>query len=146
MKKRIGMFLAATMAVIGAWAARETVGGYTWTYYINGGTTVIIGGKMGTAITPDPSESVTVPSVLGGKPVTSLGDWAFCGCSGLTSVTIPNSVTSIGREAFYGCSGLTNVTIPSSVTNIGSMAFVDTPFFNNQPDGLVVFGHVAYKM
>ena len=55
--------------------------------------------------------------------VTSIGGSAFEKCSGLTSITIPNSVTSIGQWAFYGCSGLTSVTIPNSVTSIGVGAF-----------------------
>ena len=55
--------------------------------------------------------------------VTSIGESAFYGCSGLTSVTIPASVTSIGYCAFYGCSGLTSVTIPDSVTSIHGSAF-----------------------
>ncbi len=58
-----------------------------------------------------------------GNSVTRIGKYAFYGCSGLTSVTIPNSVTSIGSSAFYGCSGLTSITIPNSVTSIGSVAF-----------------------
>ena len=55
--------------------------------------------------------------------VKSIGDWAFYGCSGLTSVAIPNSVTSIGVVAFSSCSSLTSVTIPNSVTSIGNSAF-----------------------
>ena len=55
--------------------------------------------------------------------VTSIGDYAFCGCSGLRSLNIPNSVTSIGVCAFRSCSGLTSVTIPNSVTSIGDYAF-----------------------
>ena len=54
---------------------------------------------------------------------TSIGGTAFSRCSGLTSITIPNSVTSIEESAFACCSGLTSVTIPNSVTSIGECAF-----------------------
>ncbi len=55
--------------------------------------------------------------------VTSINSNAFLNCSGLTSVTIPNSVTSISASAFYDCTGLTSVAIPNSVTSIGGSAF-----------------------
>ncbi len=62
--------------------------------------------------------SITIPN-----SVTSIGSIAFSGCSSLTSITIPNSVTSIESSAFEDCSGLTSVTIPNSVTSIGYSAF-----------------------
>ena len=54
---------------------------------------------------------------------TTIGDDAFYNCTGLTSITIPNSVTSIGRYAFSGCISLTSIEIPDSVTSIGWSAF-----------------------
>ena len=57
--------------------------------------------------------------------MTSIGYAAFYDCSGLTSITIPNSVTSIEEEAFFGCSSVTSVTIGNSVTTIGEWAFLN---------------------
>ena len=62
--------------------------------------------------------SLTIPS-----SAASIGDYAFYGCSALTSVTISEGVTSIGYSAFYGCTSLVSATIPSSVTTIGNWAF-----------------------
>ncbi len=64
--------------------------------------------------------SVTIPN-----SVTSIGNWAFSDCSGLTSVSIGNSVTSIGNSVFSNCSSLTSVSIGNSVTSIGNWAFSD---------------------
>ena len=84
--------------------------------------------------------SITIPN-----SVTSIGDGAFSRCSSLTSITIPNSVTSIGEGAFYECSSLSSIAIPNSVTNIGASAFYGTAWYDNQPDGVVYAGKVAYK-
>ena len=84
--------------------------------------------------------SVTIPD-----SVTSIGEHAFSDCTGLTSVTIGNSVTSIGDYAFDGCNGLKSITIPDSVTSTGNWAFYNTAWYNNQPNGLVYAGKVAYK-
>ena len=55
--------------------------------------------------------------------VTSIGEGAFSGCRGLTSVSLPEFVTEIDSYVFANCSGLTSVTIPNSVTKIGDEAF-----------------------
>ena len=62
----------------------------------------------------------------------------------VTSLIIPDGVTSIGDYAFSNCTGLTNVTIGNNVTSIGNYAFYNTSWYNNQPDGLVYAGKVAY--
>ncbi|MBR5843929.1 MAG: leucine-rich repeat protein [Bacteroidaceae bacterium] len=55
--------------------------------------------------------------------VTSIGEEAFKGCTGLTEITIPNCVSTIGYSAFYYCTGLTEISIPNSVTKILDSAF-----------------------
>ena len=97
--------------------------------YTNNGTELAVtyGGSSYSSYSDEYQGNVAIPEEVTymnrTRKVTSIGDYAFYDCSGLTSVTIPNSVTSIGDYAFSGCSGLTSVTIPNSVTSIGSYAF-----------------------
>ena len=104
----------------------EIVNGIKWTYRVKHGVffgKAEIGNGSSAAIKASTTGAITVPSRLGGYPVTSIGPKAFLECDGLTSVMIPDSVTSIGSGAFYCCRGLKSVTIPDSVTSIGSSAF-----------------------
>ena len=86
--------------------------------------------------------SVTIPN-----SVTSIRDGAFRVCSGLTSVSIPNSVTFIGAWAFYGCSGLPSVTIPNSVNAIGDLAFYGCSVLTSVsiPNSVTLIGNNAFS-
>ena len=66
---------------------------------------------------------VTIPSKLGGYPVTSIGDSAFRNCNSLSSITIPNNVAIIQSNVFRSCYSLSSVTISNSVTIIQNSAF-----------------------
>ena len=118
--KFLSLFIAiVAMAILySPTFASVTINGIA--YELNGTTaTVVSGGNYtGTIVIP---ASVTYDSVT--YSVTNIGQRAFSGCTGLTSVTIGNSVTSIGMFAFYQCSSLTSVTIGNSVTSIGDAAF-----------------------
>ena len=117
MKKILtGIAVFITMAVICVFSAgAETFGDYKYEVLEDG--TVSITDYTGSA------SVLEIPSEIGGKAVTSIGDLAFSECKSLTSLSIPDSVTSIGRDAFSHCHLLTNIVIPSEVTTIGTSAF-----------------------
>ena len=63
----------------------------------------------------------SIEGVYNNSEITSIGNYAFCRCSSLTSIDLPN-VTSIGIDAFFNCSSLTSIDLPN-VTSIGDWAF-----------------------
>ncbi len=114
-------------------------------YDCTGLTSVTIGNSV-TSIGNGAFHGCTgLTSIIIPDSVTSIGSWAFFHCTELTSITIGNSVKSIDDGAFYGCTGLSSITIPDSVTSIGDRAFSNTAWYDNQPNGLVYAGKVAYK-
>ena len=90
---------------------------------------------------------VLIASVYSGVPVTTIEANAFSKFSYnsiITGVIIPDSVTTIEDNAFDGCKNLAKITVPDSVTTIGQNAFKGTAWLDNQPDGVVYAGKVAY--
>lgn len=77
--------------------------------------------------------------------VIKIGSEAFQNCSQLNHITIPSSVTSIGDYAFSGCVELYSIDIPNSISMVGEEAFEETPWFENQEEGLLYVGKVVYK-
>ncbi len=134
-----------------------TIGNYTLigtgflTFYLNGnayfpnnaGVYYCVRNKSGDLIIPS-----TINYNGTTYSVASIGNDAFCYCSSLTSVTIPNSVTSIGERAFSDCSGLTSVTIGNSVTSIGDYAFYNCSSLTSVAIGssIASIGNLAFSI
>ena len=93
------------------------------------------------------SGALIIPATIEGKPVTSIGTFAFRLCTSLTNITIPDGVTSIGEGAFTYCAMLKSITIPDSVTSIGSHAFESCRNLTSItiPDSVTSIGKVAFS-
>ena len=89
----------------------------------------------------------SLTSIVIPDSVTSIGEGAFGYCTSLTSIVIPDTLTSIGGGAFYNCSSLTNITIPNSVTSIGSYAFSNCNSLKSIviPDSVTSIGSDAFS-
>lgn len=93
-----------------------SAGKYTYSVNSNGTATI-------TDYDAQIETSITIPSALGGFPVTSIGNNAFEYCKKLKKVTIPEGITKIGINTFYDCEGLEEIILPESLTEIDSGAF-----------------------
>ena len=146
MNSRIGWGLfVISMALLCATAkgASETIDGVTWYYDAIGETSRIYNNDRLAVVG---TGNLTIPDVLGGKPVVSIGNYAFKYCVGVTGVTIPNSVTNIGDFAFYECSALASVVIPCGVKTIGEDAFYSCRSLTDVviPDSVTSIGREAF--
>ena len=113
----------------------EIVGDYKYAYEVNGGNATITEFLGPVDPTKAPAlYDITIPTTLGGCPVTGLGEYSFAAksddgstydplCSNIRSVTIPQKVTSIGKRAFYDCKNLTTLVLGEDIKTIGNYAF-----------------------
>ena len=84
--------------------------------------------------------SVTIP-----EGVVSIGSNSFFECTSLASIRIPESVTYIGAQAFYGCTNLSSISIPDNAMSWGNAVFDMTQWYNEQKEGVVYVGNTVYK-
>lgn len=125
-------------AIVPFTASAATSGGFEYEV-LNNGTAKIKSYKGSAA-------ELTIPSELGGYPVTSIGSMAFFKCN-MTSLTLGDSVTTIELQAFMGCPNLTSITFGNNLKTIGNNAFVACSSLTNIaiPNGVTHIGLGAFK-
>ena len=125
-----------------------TADGVVWTFRSDG-TGLELSGYNRNGVAP--SGSVVLPdgvdTVSGKISVTSIGASALQGCTGVTSIKMPETVEYIGYQAFFGCTGLTNISLPKGVQYIEGSAFQDCTALTGitLQEGLTTIGDSAFK-
>ena len=127
MFKRMTVIALSVLAFVAcrSFASIDTVDGIDWWFEVQNGSAVVKSTipTQTSAIDPNTAGAITVPSMLGGYPVTAIGPNAFYSCTKLTSVLIPAGVTRIDSSAFAYCLSLESVSLPAGVTALGDSAF-----------------------
>ena len=149
MKPKIWIILSL-LCTASLWASDTSVDGIWYNFNDENLTaSVTFRGDKYDSYSEEYSGAIIIPSevLYNGKTysVTSIGDYAFSGCSSLTSVAIPNSVMRIGTFAFSDCPSLTSLTIPASVTQIeGHLVNLDSHY--NIIMGSINITHISVEL
>ena len=103
--------------------------------YADGVLTIVGSGAMtnwsSASYLPWYSVRTNIHTVVLPAPLTTIGNYAFCGCSNLVSIQLPDSITTIGSYAFSSCSKLSAIHLPATITRIGIDAFSSTKIYND---------------
>lgn len=139
MKKLIVILTAAAALIfIPEMSSRAEDPSYIYTIIGNEATIIGYSGEP---------EYIEVPPTLEGCPVTGIRDNAFCECSSLRSISLPDTIKEIGHHCFYACTSLESVVIPDSVTEIGDGCFCGCISLLNAelPDSLSVIPDSCFR-
>ena len=123
----------------------------TWSLDSEGTMTISGSGKMKDwsyfSDKPWDSNKNSIKNIVVVNGVTSIGDYAFRDCTGLTSISLPDGVTRIGSSAFSGCAGLTSISLPDGVMSIGNSAFSGCAGLTSisLPDGVTSIGQSEFR-
>lgn len=99
----------------------DAAAGDAWGYLVGEGEAIVMAYAAATG-------SVSVPESLGGLAVVGIGDCAFAGCGGLTTLVIPSSVSSVGWMAFADCNALSTLKVPSALADEANSGYWDSYF------------------
>ncbi|MCR4578192.1 MAG: leucine-rich repeat domain-containing protein [Clostridiales bacterium] len=140
MKRLAVLIFALALLLCGCAPREETVQVGDWEYR------VLPGGTAEITLYRGKKESPSVPSRLGARRVSSVGERAFSGGFPISSVTLPEGVTAIGDIAFFMCGQLERVSMPGSLTHIGAKAFAVCTGLTSLtlPEGVTYIGDGAF--
>ena len=139
--------------VVGLCGAKDGGEDLIWTLSDDGTLTISGSGAMadysGAAAVPWSRYSGSIYKVKVGPGVTSIGNYAFDGCTAMTDVSLPDGLTSIGYAAFENCTALTGeLSLPKSLTSIGIQAFMNCTALSGElviPDGVRTIAEESFR-
>ena len=122
-----GIAVAEGTTIVASGKCGASGSNLTWALDSEGTLTISGKGKMKVFYGPDEvpwqSNRASIEAVVVNEGATSIGNYAFKGCSSLTDVNVPNTITKIEASTFEACTSLTSITLPNCITVIGKRAF-----------------------